>query len=314
MKGFRILGEPLFSRGLTSRLRVGTRSVAGGVSTYNISGTVFDADGSTPIAGATITLGALTATSAANGTYTISNVPADTSGSMTCTKTGYSFPAITIAAMSGNLTAQNYTNAWWAATGIANLCVAAYQAKNRDSLANSYINLKNPGTFNLTLGSAPSWNSATGWTFDGIGQYLRTGVVPTKQQDTTVTRVTSLTQGNSKQIVGCTNIVASYGIRTLVTPGIQYLSGSSLSISPVTFTAGALAVAGNKGYRNGAAETGTIGDAGTNMGTRDIYIGARNGDGTADIFCAVTMDRLAHYNTTLTQAQIAAVEDAPLPF
>jgi hypothetical protein len=86
----------------------GSKSVkqgGAGVTTYTISGTVYDADGSTAVEGATVALGALTATSAANGTYTIADVPAGTSGSMTCTKTGYSWAAKTIAAMSGNLTA-----------------------------------------------------------------------------------------------------------------------------------------------------------------------------------------------------------------
>jgi hypothetical protein len=77
--------------------------------TYTISGTVYDADGSTAVVGATVALGALSAISGADGTYTISIIPSGTSGSMTCTKTGKAFAAITIAAMSGNLTSQNYT-------------------------------------------------------------------------------------------------------------------------------------------------------------------------------------------------------------
>jgi hypothetical protein len=77
--------------------------------TYSISGTVYDADGSTPVEGATVALGELTAESGADGTYTIANVPPETSGSMTCTKGGYNWEDITVAAMSENLTAQNYT-------------------------------------------------------------------------------------------------------------------------------------------------------------------------------------------------------------
>ena len=78
--------------------------------TYTISGTVYDADGSTPVEGATVALGELTAESGVDGTYTIASVPAGTSGSMTCTLEGYSWTAISIAAMSGNLTGQDYTN------------------------------------------------------------------------------------------------------------------------------------------------------------------------------------------------------------
>lgn len=83
--------------------------MSGGVVTYTISGTVYESDGSTAVQGATIALGSYTATSAANGTYTISGIPAGTSGSMTCTKATYTWSAISISAMSGNLTSQNYT-------------------------------------------------------------------------------------------------------------------------------------------------------------------------------------------------------------
>ena len=77
--------------------------------TYSISGTV--AYGATNIAGVTVTLGAHSAMTAADGTFTLSSLPAGTSGALTPSKTDHTFaPAtITIAAMSGNLTAQNFS-------------------------------------------------------------------------------------------------------------------------------------------------------------------------------------------------------------
>jgi hypothetical protein len=77
--------------------------------TYSISGTVYDLDGTTAVASATVALGAASTTSAANGTYTITGVAAGASGSMTCTKAGgYVWNPITITAMNANLTNQNY--------------------------------------------------------------------------------------------------------------------------------------------------------------------------------------------------------------
>ena len=64
------------------------------------------------MASATVALGALTATSAVDGTYTIENVPPSTSGTLTATKAGYEFTSISIAAMSGNLTGQNITTTY----------------------------------------------------------------------------------------------------------------------------------------------------------------------------------------------------------
>jgi hypothetical protein len=83
--------------------------MGGAAPKYTISGTVYDTDGSTAVASATVALGTLTATSGVDGTYTISNVPAGTSGSMTCTKAGLNWTAISVSAIAGNLTSQNYT-------------------------------------------------------------------------------------------------------------------------------------------------------------------------------------------------------------
>ena len=54
-------------------------------------------------------------------------------------------------------------------------CVAAYQPKGAASYAASKINLANPGTYNAYEGAAPSWNSATGWTFSW-NEYLANGL------------------------------------------------------------------------------------------------------------------------------------------
>jgi hypothetical protein len=75
---------------------------------YSISGKV--TNNTTNISGATIALGAYTATSGVDGTYTITGLPAGSNGSMTCTKAGYTFTAISVSAMTGNLTAQNYND------------------------------------------------------------------------------------------------------------------------------------------------------------------------------------------------------------
>lgn len=64
---------------------------------------------------------------------------------------------------------------WWEAGGATN-CVAAYQPKGAASLAASYVNLANPGVFDAAPGVAPTWDAATGWSFNGSTQYLRSGV------------------------------------------------------------------------------------------------------------------------------------------
>jgi hypothetical protein len=67
---------------------------------------------------------------------------------------------------------------WWAVAG--KTCIAAYQPKGAADLAASYVNLANPGTYNAALGTAPTHASATGWTFNGTTQCLKTGVNATQ--------------------------------------------------------------------------------------------------------------------------------------
>jgi hypothetical protein len=173
-------------------------------SVYTISGTVYDADGSTPVEGATVALGLLTATSAANGTYTISDVPAGASGSMTCTLAGYVWTAITVAAMSGNLTSQNYVNNWYAVAGLLANCILALQPRGAASLANSYINLANPGTYDAAPGVAPTLD-ATGWTFNGTTQYLLSNCPTNLKPCTYVARISTTNTTGNRTIIGCSD-------------------------------------------------------------------------------------------------------------
>lgn len=52
---------------------------------------------------------------------------------------------------------------WWEAGGAT--AVVAYQAKGAASYAASLSNLANPGTYDLTEGDAPNWDTTTGWQF-----------------------------------------------------------------------------------------------------------------------------------------------------
>jgi hypothetical protein len=66
---------------------------------------------------------------------------------------------------------------WWLAGGVAAAnAIAVYQPKGAADLAASYVNLANPGTYDAAPGTAPTFDAATGWTFNGSTQYLTTGV------------------------------------------------------------------------------------------------------------------------------------------
>lgn len=203
---------------------------------------------------------------------------------------------------------------WYLSGGIvAANCIAAYQAKNIGSQAASYVNQANPGTFDLTVGAAPDWTTEAGWAFNGTSHYLRTGVVVVPNLWSIIIWFSGLTQASSRYMVGARNTVPTWGIGPTNAPGFLYSGGNdSLSIIR-TATAGVIALTNNKGYWNGVAETGSIASPGGVMGTRDLFIGARNADGTAGGFAAVTIERVAIYNITLTLAQIQAVGTSELP-
>lgn len=78
------------------------------IPTYTISGTVFESDGETPVEGATIALLSLSTLSGADGTYTLANVLAGTSGELTCTLEGFEWDPIQISAVTDNLTDQDF--------------------------------------------------------------------------------------------------------------------------------------------------------------------------------------------------------------
>ena len=49
--------------------------------------------------------------------------------------------------------------------------------EGRSYLCCGLVNLVTPSTYDAAPGVAPTWNTATGWTFDATA-YLTTGVVP----------------------------------------------------------------------------------------------------------------------------------------
>src|SRR5574338_141498 len=60
--------------------------------------------------------------------------------------------------------AQAATAPWWLSGGVSPPdVVAAYQPKGAANLAESYINLANPGTYNASPAVSPGWSSLTGW-------------------------------------------------------------------------------------------------------------------------------------------------------
>lgn len=200
---------------------------------------------------------------------------------------------------------------WWLAGGVsAANCVAAYQPKGALSLATSYVNLANPGTYDAAPGTAPTFAAATGWTFNGSSQYLTTGITPTNNQTwSAIVRCSDVTATTGRWLFGYYEGAGKlFGIIPVhaTGPSVSYLNGGELKVAP-SASSGVLAVAGAVGYRDGAAESGTI-PAGSGA-LAAVFIGANN-NGAANAWINGKIQAFAIYNAVLTPAQVAAISAA----
>lgn len=207
---------------------------------------------------------------------------------------------------------------WWLAGGVAAAtCLAAYTPKGKASLALSYNNDAAPGngladgTYDAAPGTAPTFD-ASGWTFNGSTQYLTTGVTPENNQSWSML-VCYASTTNLMPLAGLVDVTGNSiwfilaGVIDTVS-SVQYGNGKVVYISP-TQPSGVIGFAGNTAYRNGIAESTTIG---TEIGTIScaITIAARNVSGSIDRYNACNIQALAIYNVTLTSTQVLAISTA----
>lgn len=200
---------------------------------------------------------------------------------------------------------------WWEAGG-ATGCIAAYQPKGAASLAVSYTNLANPGTYDAAPGVAPTWASGTGWTFNGT-QWLNTGIYPVTGY-TIIGRYANLTQTDNRCLIGAGNTPHDgHEMRVMwnndpLKQGAYTHGSGTVSSSPGT--ANVVALAGRLLYYAGTY-VGTVGIA-TLTSDSTYGIGAKNyGANTARGFAFLgDILAVAIYNTTLTAGEVAAASAA----
>ncbi|HUV81854.1 MAG TPA: alpha-L-fucosidase [archaeon] len=200
---------------------------------------------------------------------------------------------------------------WWLGNDIPSANVpAAYQPVQALSLANSYINKANPGTYNAFLGVVPDWSAIKGWDFNGVDMYLKTGLVPVSaasawsmitwyndftEDAATISCVAGIYETSAKQFY--------IGMREAANGNLQWANGSVRNASNKRI-GGFQAFIGNKAYID-CTYVNTI-TAGTGAATYDIYIGAMHYTTPMDFFDG-NIKGVAVYNTVLTEDQLKAV-------
>jgi len=196
---------------------------------------------------------------------------------------------------------------WWDPNN-EGLCVwGAWQAKGALSLADSYVDLSGNGN-NLSLGVAPGWAVGTGWQFDGVTHFLKTGFIPASDQSQSY--FIQFTNGSAvtgnKVLFGMLSGVQWTWIRPVPNAiQLDYAHGTTNVFVSPNKTTGNLGIAGNQGYRDGVPDGGAI--AGFSAApTRDIWIGAMN-NGAATWYYQFYGIAFVIYDCVLTAGQVASV-------
>lgn len=202
---------------------------------------------------------------------------------------------------------------WFLAGGVnAANCIAAYAPKGAASLAASYTNLANPGTYDATTTSAPTWSAANGWMFDGINQFVAQPVV-FQQGYTFLIRFSNWVK---EAIINTRDTVTGrffYLLPNFGTPSKHYfqlgVGGRQFNAEP-GISSGVLGIAGNtaKCYRDGNYE-GVV--SGPQWNAHPCYIACQNFNSTStNTYSQVYVQAWAIYDIELTATQIGLISTA----
>lgn len=213
------------------------------------------------------------------------------------------------------------TSSWWLAGGIAAAnCVAAYQAKGAASYAASKSNLTLNTDYDLTEvgGGAVDWATSTGWGgFASLSRCLNSGYTPALDLTQSVfVRFSDYSTSNYEVLFG---YYKSLGLKGAMlfgpysdnTMGTFYGADTAIQIAynAPRMSAGIYGFAGRTPYRDGNADSNTVGTSGA-LGALTAYIGARNYNDTLNRPFSGNIQAVAIYNTTLTSTQVGLLTTA----
>lgn len=197
---------------------------------------------------------------------------------------------------------------WWLSGGIpAANCIAAYQAKGAATYAASKVNLTGNAAYDLTVGSAPAFDTAVGWTF--TGDYLITGIIAAANYSGFVQFSGGSTTSRRALFSGGTNGAGFAIWSTWSTDNkTRFSEGGAGVFSDNQLTSGNVGLAGKKCYENGI-NTKTIG-VGATYGDYTIWIGAQNVNGSPANPYSGNIQAAAFYNVAISDAQALALATA----
>ncbi len=230
----------------------------------NITGTVRNASNNQPLANATVTSSGISATTASNGAYTLSNVPAG-SRTVNVTATGFNSAQATVTVVIGQTVTRDFSLTATPTTGIVTGTVV--NAANNQTIAGATVRVVSTnqtattsanGAFTLTsvpAGTQTLSTSATGFTtFAGTvnvlaGQTISVtiGLQPTVTTGTVTGTV--INASNSQAIAGATIAVANTAL-TATTGGTGAFTLNNVPAGTQTLIISATGFTGIQGTVN----------------------------------------------------------------
>lgn len=194
-------------------------------------------------------------------------------------------------------------------------CVGAYVAKGASSYASSLVNLVTPGTLDLldTAPQKPTWNTSTGWGFNGSNNYLAINkTVPPQQRYSYIIRYGSYVSYLFGFVEWGTGVAGQAYFDNM--KGYGYCSnGDPIEqfLFPSDMTAGGVLAVTNKVFKDGVEISSGVVFNNTvpNVESRIISVGGENNSsgattGYGDILA------FSFYNRLLTDAETIAVSQA----
>lgn len=173
---------------------------------------------------------------------------------------------------------------WWFDPQWFDLCVwGAYQPRRASSLADSLRDVSGNGN-DLTDpggGNTPGWSTVNGWEFDALNsQYLISGFTGDNDQSQTIAIQFSNAVQQAHYLCGAQSAGGTLALGPsvdTVQSFVIYQNGDQAQVAPY-LASGNLAVAGDRGYRNGVAEGASLG-AYTGALSEPLWVGALNDGG-----------------------------------
>lgn len=190
---------------------------------------------------------------------------------------------------------RNDPTVWYNMPGV----VAAYQPQYAPGFVTSLQNMRNGGDAGYTamVGVAPTHNPVTGWTFNGISQYLKTDILPDTNRSIMVQLQNVPAVANQTPIGGRTD--SNNGLFIISNDGsnnnVVYRYGDNIIRAPAASGTINLCRAGVFCFRNGVAD-GAAGISSSSATLNAMYLGALNSAGSPGVWFAGVMSAVVIFD------------------